>query len=98
MKQKLLFLGDLIYDYDFIAEDIERLSSWIKENNFLSVVNLEGGIVQNLSCPISKRGPNLASSLTAITVLKKLNVGMVCLANNILWILAKRDCRTLLHF
>ena len=82
MKQKLLFLGDLIYDYDFIAEDIERLSSWIKENNFLSVVNLEGGIVQNLSCPISKRGPYLASSLTAITVLKKLNVGMVCLANN----------------
>ena len=82
MKQKLLFLGDLFYDYNFIAEDIERLSCWIKENNFLSIVNLEGGIVQNQSFPISKRGPNLASSLTVITVFKKLNIGLVCLANN----------------
>ncbi len=81
-KKKLLFVGDLFYDYDYIADDIEELSKWIKENNLVTIVNLEGAIKYNGGKPIAKRGPNLASDETVIDVLKKLNTAGVCLANN----------------
>lgn len=81
-QQKILFLGDLFYDYEYVAEDIEMLSKWIRSENYLTIVNLEGGIQCDVEAPIRKRGPNLSSSLTIIDVLKKLNVVGVCLANN----------------
>lgn len=78
---KLLFLGDLFYDYDFISEDIENLSNWIKQNDFQTVINLEG-VVPGDAKPVKKRGPNLASNGIVIEVLRKLNTVGVCLANN----------------
>ena len=84
MKQKIVFLGDLFYDYDYIAEDMQKIASWIKENNYVTIVNLEGVICNSHSTgvPIKKRGPNLHGTKTTIDVLKALNVKGVCLANN----------------
>lgn len=80
--KKILFLGDLFYNYDSVAEDIEELSEWIKENNCVTVLNMEGVIKYDKGTPIEKRGPNLASDESIIDVLKKLNTVGVCLANN----------------
>lgn len=82
MRGGLLFLGDLFYDYDFIADDIERISDWIADNNFIVIVNLEGAIKLKDSQPVKKRGPNLANNPRVVDVLKKLHVAGVCLANN----------------
>ena len=79
---KLLFLGDLYYDYNQITDDIEKLSKWIQANEYVTIVNLEGSIRSNADNPIKKRGPNLANSSAVVDVLKKLNVIGVCLANN----------------
>lgn len=81
-NEKLLFLGDLFYDYDYIADDIEDLSRWIHENNFAVVANMEGSVFYDTKTPLKKRGPNLASNKTIVDVLHKLNVKGVCLANN----------------
>ena len=81
-SEKLLFLGDLFYDYEYIAEDIEKLSRWIQEKNYVTVVNMEGAIFFDNTSPLKKRGPNLASSKSILDVLHKLNVKGVCLANN----------------
>jgi len=80
--EKFLFLGDLFYDYEYLAKDIEVLSEWIKKNNYITIVNAEGAIKCPEGSPIGKRGPNLASSERLIEVLKMLNVKGVCLANN----------------
>lgn len=80
--EKLLFLGDLFYDYEYIADDIKVLAEWIKKNNYIVVVNAEGAIKCLGANPIKKRGPNLASSEQILEVLKMLNVKGVCLANN----------------
>lgn len=79
---KILWLGDFFYDYNHIASDIEEISTWIKKNNFKTILNLEGCIYNKKKNPIEKRGPNLSSSTLTIDVLKKLNVIGVCLANN----------------
>lgn len=82
MKQKLLFVGDLFYDYDFIADDIASLAKWIKDNNYLTIANLGGGVLCPNGNKIKKHGPNLSSNIIVIEVLKLLNVVGVCLANN----------------
>lgn len=82
MNKKILFLGDLFYDFNFIPDDIERLAKWIQENNLITILNLESPIGKGDGTAIKKRGPNLASNLLVVDVLKKLNVVGVCLANN----------------
>lgn len=82
MVQKILFLGDLFYDYKYMADDIKVIAKWVKENNFLVVVNMEGGIECSNSHAIYKRGPNLTNSIKVVDILKELNVVGVCLANN----------------
>ena len=79
---RLLFLGDFFYDYDYISDDIEEISKWIKKNNYQTILNLEGTIDCDSYTKIEKRGPNLSSNKIAIEVLKKLNVVGVTLANN----------------
>lgn len=81
MKSKLLFFGDLFYDYNLIQNDILELSDWVKENDFISFGNLEGCITQS-STQIEKRGPNLKSSSYTMEVCKLLNVKGLFLANN----------------
>ena len=79
---KILWLGDFFYDYDYISDDIKEIGKWIKDNDYITVLNLEGTIdCKNLK-KIKKRGPNLSSNLVAIDVLKELNVVGVTLANN----------------
>lgn len=80
--EKILFCGDLFYDYDFISEDIESISDWIASNNVATILNLESPIGKGKGKAIKKRGPNLSSNKKVIDVLKKLNVIGVCLANN----------------
>lgn len=80
---KILFLGDFFYNYEYIADDIIELSKWIKKNNLITILNLEGAItIEDKEKKIKKRGPNLCSNTIAVEVLKKLNVVGVCLANN----------------
>lgn len=78
---KLLFLGDLFYDYDTISNDIEEISEWVKKNEYSVILNLEGPLSNNGNKK-KKRGPNLLNSPFTIDVLKRLNVVGVCLANN----------------
>lgn len=78
---KLLFLGDFFYDYDYISEDIDELSQWIKANDYKTIVNLET-VLSDKGTAIKKRGPNLRSSLVMLEALQKLNCVAVCLANN----------------
>ena len=76
---KLLFLGDFYYDYDYIAEDIKKISDFIKKNNYTTILNLEGSIKTN---NIAKKVVKLDFSDKFIEVLKMLNVQAVNLANN----------------
>lgn len=34
---KLLFLGDLYYDYDYISADIEKMAEWIRNENYYTI-------------------------------------------------------------
>ena len=79
---KLLFLGDLYYDFDSVADDIIEMGRWIEDNGYSVILNLEGGIDCFPEHRIKKRGPNLSSSLSTIEILKVLNVVGVTLANN----------------
>jgi poly-gamma-glutamate synthesis protein (capsule biosynthesis protein) len=78
---QILFLGDFLYDYDFLYSDIIEICSWVSENNYYTVLNLESPLVKSEN-PINKRGPHLAQSDLTIEILKRLNVICVCLANN----------------
>lgn len=78
---KLLFLGDFFYNYNYITQDIKEIGKFIRENNYKTIINLEGTFtVKNKK--IKKRGPNLKQSKIMIEILKILNVVGVCLANN----------------
>ena len=79
--KKLLFLGDLFFDYENIPLDLEEISEYIQRNNYQCILNLEGTLFKS-SNKIKKRGPNLYQSSKVIEVLKKLNVLGVTLANN----------------
>lgn len=76
---KLLFLGDFYYDYDYITEDIKRISKYIKDNNLITILNLEGTIKSSFKV---NKGIRLNFSDIFIEVLKMLNVRAVNIANN----------------
>lgn len=78
----ILVLGDLYYGYDYIAEDILKMSEYIKANDISVVLNLEGAVTKNKSFLIKKRGEHLAQSIKIIDVLKLLNVKGVSISNN----------------
>lgn len=82
MKEQLIFFGDLLYDYEDSKEDMEQLGSWIKENHYHSVLNLEGGLFHDPACEIRKRGRHLYSHVKALDILELLQTSCVCLANN----------------
>lgn len=82
MKEELLFFGDFFYDFDGFAEDLEAIANWIKENQFQTILNLEGGFWGEEAYEIKKRGAHLHSSLHALDALDKLSTAGVCLANN----------------
>ena len=78
---KLLFLGDFFYDYDYITDDIINISKYIKENNYVTILNLEGSkLVDNAKG--LKKGTKLNFSDKYIEVLQLLNVKAVNIANN----------------
>lgn len=78
---KILFLGDLFYNYNKIEKDIKEIGDFIKSNNYKCILNLEGSLSKS-PIKIKKRGPNLYHSEVTIEVLKQLNVIGVCLSNN----------------
>ncbi len=78
----LLFLGDFLYDYDNMQDDLEEIAIWIKKRGYRVILNLEGPITDDFSKKRKKRGPNLYQKAITIDVLKKLQVVGVCLSNN----------------
>lgn len=76
---KILFLGDFLYDYSYIREDIYELSKYIKTNKLITILNLEGPLKSGKKL---KKPINLFSDNKMIEVLKLLNVKAVNLANN----------------
>ena len=83
MDKKILFTGDFFFDYDEPRDDISKIGKWIRDNGYLTVVNLEGPLaVPAKEHAEKKRGPNLAASGTAALILEELNTAGVTLANN----------------
>lgn len=78
---KILFLGDFLYDEDDVKTDIKNISRWVKRNHYKCILNLEGPL-DNSNRKKWKRGPNLVQSKITPKVLKELNVKAVTLANN----------------
>lgn len=76
---KILFLGDFLYDYDDINSDIIELSNYIKKNNLVTILNLEGSYKSKNKL---NKSVNLANSNKLMAVLNLLNVIAVNLANN----------------
>lgn len=79
--EKILLLGDLYYDYDYISDDINEIAEYIRKNNYKVILNLEGPLHQSRQ-KVKKRGVNLHQNAITIEILKKLNVVGVTLANN----------------
>ena len=65
---KILFLGDFFYDYDNIQKDIDNISNYIRKNNLITILNLEGTICSNTS-KSQKKGVLLNMSNKYIEVL-----------------------------
>lgn len=82
MEEHLLFLGDLYYTYDVLAEDYCQIADWIRRKDFCAVVNLEGCLDVPDAVKISKRGPNMAQGKGYMEALCAINTKGVCLANN----------------
>ncbi|ETR74159.1 MAG: poly-gamma-glutamate synthesis protein (capsule biosynthesis protein) [Candidatus Magnetoglobus multicellularis str. Araruama] len=76
---RILFLGDLLYDYNFIQKDIETMGLFFKKNNFFVIPNLEAPLKSNNP---RKKWINLYNHSNIIQVLKLLNVFAVNIANN----------------
>jgi len=77
---KILFLGDLFYDYNTIKNDIISIGKYISKNNFITILNLEGPLLGDDS--EQKKQYSLCNSKKIIDILKLLNVKAVNLANN----------------
>lgn len=75
----ILFLGDFLYDYDKINDDILELSKFIKDNDLITILNFEGAFKSDHKI---KKPINLYCTKEAMEVLKLLNVVAVNLANN----------------
>lgn len=76
---EILFLGDFFYDYEIEKKDIIKLSHYIKENNYYTILNLEAPFKSSEKL---EKWLNLYNTTISINVLKKLNVVAVNLANN----------------
>jgi len=76
---QLLFLDDLLCNYDEIQPDIKEISKYFKANNCYTILNLEAPLKSNT--PI-KKWINLYQSERIFEILKLLNVKAVCLSNN----------------
>ena len=79
---KLLFAGDLFYNYDMVQDDIRSLGGIFREREYLVIPNLEGGLGAAPDKRIWKRGACLKQDASIIDVLKTLSVKGVTLANN----------------
>jgi len=77
---KLLFLGDLFYDYDFIRNDIYVLGKFLKDNDFVTVVNIEASLYGDGIK--RKKLYTLTHTEIIFKILKLLQVKIVNLANN----------------
>jgi hypothetical protein len=75
----ILFLGDLLYDYDTIQNDIKEIGKLFKKNNYFTVINLEAPLKSENP---KKKWINLYNNVNVIDVLQMLNVIAVDLANN----------------
>ncbi len=83
MSEQLLFTGDFRFDYEEIPKDISEIGRWIRDNNYMTVLNLEGPIaVPVQQYAVEKRGPNLTGSKASAGALLELNTVGVSLANN----------------
>ena len=91
---KLLFLGDFLYNYDFIQEDIKEIGRYIKDHDYHTVLNLEAPLKNSTRL---KKGTNLSNSNCLIEVLKMLNVVAVNIANNHIMDWGKAGLQKLLH-
>lgn len=78
---KLLFLGDMLYDYSEKMPDIDGLSRFIRDGGYEVILNLEGAAGEG-GMPIEKRGPNHRHNMAVYDVLPLLHTRAVCLANN----------------
>jgi poly-gamma-glutamate capsule biosynthesis protein CapA/YwtB (metallophosphatase superfamily) len=75
----ILFLGDLLYDYDTIHKDIQEIGHFFQKNNYYTVINLEAPLISQNP---KKKWINLYNNECIIDVLQMLNVIAVDLANN----------------
>jgi hypothetical protein len=75
----ILFLGDLLYDYNTINKDIQEIGHFFQKNNYYTVVNLEAPLKSDHP---KKKWINLYNNSCIIDVLQRLNVIAVDLANN----------------
>ena len=76
---KLLFLGDLLYNYNEVKEDIKRLGRYFTSNEYWTILNLEGPLISRTP---AKKWIHLYQSNKIFEILKILNVKAVCLSNN----------------
>ncbi len=79
---RLLFTGDLYYNYDHVREDIYSLGGHFLEKGLCCIPNLEGGLGSPEGRRIWKRGGCLKQDPSVINVLRILSVKGVTLANN----------------
>lgn len=76
---RLLFLGDLLYNYDVILPDIKEIGKHFQQAGYFTVLNMEAPLQSDT--PI-KKWINLYHEEKVIEVLKLLNVIAVNIANN----------------
>jgi len=91
---QLLFLGDLLYNYDKIQPDIKEIGKYFQLNNYYTILNLEAPLKS--STPI-KKWINLYQSERIFEILKLLNVKAVCLSNNHIMDWGKKGLRYLIN-
>lgn len=79
---KILMLGDLSYDYDYVADDIKDIGEFAGKCDASVILNLEGGISDGNRTQIKKRGKHLRQKGKCIEAMRALNTIGVTLANN----------------
>jgi len=79
MNEKIIFLGDFLYNYKGYKEDIKKIGEWMKKNNYKVILNLEAPLKSSKAL---SKWINLYQDENIISVLKTLNVIAVNLGNN----------------
>lgn len=77
---KLLFLGDFLYDYENIQDEIYYLNEFFLKNNYYTILNLEASLKSKEKG--KKKLYSLANSTIVFEILKLLRVKAVNIANN----------------